>query len=215
MALDRELIVEKAFAVLNETGLDGLTLRKLAAALKVKAPAIYWHFRDKRELLDEMGTEVFRRAARRAEAQSAEPDLQRWAASLFVTLRQTLLDFRDGAKMFSGTYLTDDTLFATQEANLRRMIGAGFTLRQAVVGVGVLYSYTVGFVIEEQATQSAPGQPDPHYDVKAREERVGKDRFPLAAAAGAEMFTRHDERFREGLNVVITGLALQLIPVPE
>lgn len=215
MPLDRRQIVENAFAVLNRTGLDGLTLRQLAAALQVKAPALYWHFRDKRELLDEMGTEVLRRAARDAAALDAEPHWERWAAALFTHLRITLLGFRDGAKMFSGTYLTDDALFATQETNLGRLVRAGFTLRQAVVGVGALYSYTIGFVIEEQATVLSPGQPDPQYDLAARTRRVGPERFPLAAAAGAEMFTRHDERFREGLDLILAGLTLQLAAAPK
>ena len=210
MALDRRQIVENAFTVLNETGLDGLTLRKLAAQLSVQAPAIYWHFRDKRELLDEMATEVMRRAQRQAAPLDKERDWKRWAVALFTLLRQTLRGYRDGAKMFSGTFLTDESLYASQEANLRRLTQAGFTLRQAVVGVGAMYSFTIGFVIEEQAAELAPGQPNPQYDLKARERRVGKERFPLAAAAGPEMFTRNDVRFREGLALVIAGLDLQL-----
>ncbi len=46
-----------------------------------------------------------------------------------------------------------------------------FTLRHAVVGLGTLYSYTIGFVIEEQATQFALGKPNPQYDLAARGQR--------------------------------------------
>jgi len=112
--------------------------------------------------------------------------------------------------MFSGTYLTDAELYAPMEANLRRLTGEGFTLRQAVVGLGALYSYTIGFVIEEQATQLAPGEPNPQYDVAARERRVNKELYPLAAAAGAEMFADHDARFAEGLAMILTGLSTML-----
>ena len=125
-------------------------------------------------------------------------------------LRKTLLRYRDGAKMFSGTYLTDAELYAPMEANLRRLTREGFTLRQAVVGLGALYSYTIGFVIEEQATQLAPGEPNPQYDLAARERRVNKELYPLAAAAGAEMFTNHDARFAEGVAVIVTGLSTML-----
>jgi len=206
MALDRQVILKQAFCVLNEAGLDGLTLRRLAARLDVKAPAIYWHFKSKSDLLDEMATEVLRESYREGALLDSSSPWQDWATALFQGLRQTLLRYRDGAKMFSGTYLTDAELYAPMEANLRRMTREGFTLRQAVIGLGALYSYTIGFVIEEQATQLAPGKPNPQYDLAARERRVNRELYPLAAAAGAEMFSQHDSRFAEGLQVIVAGL---------
>ena len=208
--LDRKSIVQQAFEVLNESGLDGLTLRKLAAQLNVQAPAIYWHFKSKQDLLDEMATEVLREFSRVEPEFAAIESWQEWATATYTRLRATLLHYRDGAKMFSGTYLTDPDLFAPMEASLQRLTAAGFTLRQAVVGLGALYSFTVGFVIEEQATQLAPGKPNPQYDLAAREQRVKKEVHPLASQAGAEMFQHHDERFAEGLALIIGGLKAQL-----
>jgi AcrR family transcriptional regulator len=210
MALDRQLILHQAFAVLNEAGLEGLTLRRLAARLNVKAPAIYWHFKDKQDLLDEMATQVLRESYQESAALEAMSEWRKWVIACSQALRKSLLRYREGAKMFSGTYLTDAELYAPMEANLRRLTREGFTLRQAVVGLGALYSYTIGFVIEEQATQLAPGEPNPQYDVAARERRVNKELYPLAAAAGAEMFANHDARFAEGLAVIVTGLSTML-----
>ena len=210
MALDRPIILHHAFELLNEAGLEGLTLRRLAGRLNVKAPAIYWHFKNKRDLLDEMATQVLRESIEKSASLDKLSDWREWAAASYVGLRKILLRYREGAKMFSGTYLTDAELFAPMEANLRRMTDAGFTLRQAVVGLGALYSYTVGFVIEEQATQLAPGEPNPQYDLAARERRVNKDLYPLASAAGTEMFLNHDERFADGVTVILTGLATAL-----
>jgi TetR/AcrR family transcriptional regulator, tetracycline repressor protein len=209
--LDRELILEQAFAVLNEVGLDGLTLRKLAARLDVQAPALYWHFRSKQDLLDEMATQVLRQSMQETTQLNELEDWRDWLAARYTSLRQTLLQYRDGAKMFSGTYLTDADLFAPMEASLRRMTNAGFTLRQAVVGLGALYSFTVGFVIEEQATQLGPGRPNPQYDPSAREQRVNKELYPLAWAAGAEMFAQHDARFAEGIALIVAGLHERLL----
>lgn len=206
MAIDRQLILRQAFAVLNEAGLDGLTLRKLAARLDVKAPALYWHFKSKQDLIDEMATEVLRQSLQSSAKLASVPGWQEWAGALYVGLRATLLQYRDGAKMFSGTRLTDPSVFTQMEANLRRMVNAGFTLRQAVVCLGALYSYTIGFVIEEQATELAPGVPNPQYDLAARETWVNKELHPLSAAAGAEMFQRHDARFTEGLALIIAGM---------
>jgi TetR/AcrR family transcriptional regulator, tetracycline repressor protein len=208
--LDRQFIVRQAFVVLNEAGLDGLTLRRLAAQLAVKAPALYWHFKSKQDLLDEMATTVLRDSMEKSVALETLKPWQAWAEAYYGSLRATLLQYRDGAKMFSGTYLTDVDLFAPMEASLRRLVDVGFTLRQAVVGLGALYSYTIGFVIEEQATQLAPGVPNPQYDLAARDQRVRKEKYPLAAAAGAEMFQQHDARFAEGIALILEGMAAQL-----
>jgi len=215
MALDREVILQQAFCVLNEAGLEGLTLRRLALQLDVKAPAIYWHFKDKRDLLDEMATQVFRESYQKSASLDSIRPWQEWATAISQGLRQTLLRYRDGAKMFSGTYLTDAELYAPMEANLRRLTGEGFTLRQAVIGLGALYSYTIGFVIEEQATQLAPGEPNPQYDLAARDRRVNKELYPLAAAAGAEMFTQYEGRFAEGLELIVMGLTAVLARPPS
>jgi AcrR family transcriptional regulator len=205
--VDKTAIVREAFAVLNEGGLEGLTLRKLASRLEVKAPALYWHFASKQALLDAMATNVLREAAEEAKDLAALADWREWAVAHYSRLRDILLRYRDGARMFSGTYLTDAELYAPMETSLRRMVDAGFTLRQAVVGLSALYSYTVGFVIEEQATELSPGAPNPQYDVATREERVNSKLYPLAAAAGGEIFLRQQERFAEGLGLIVEGMA--------
>ena len=41
--LDKERIVDAAWALVERGGVEGLTTRTLAAALGVKSPALYWH----------------------------------------------------------------------------------------------------------------------------------------------------------------------------
>jgi len=210
--LDRKMILSHAFSILNEAGLEGLTLRRLAARLGVQAPAIYWHFKNKKELMDEMGTQVFREALQEAPIFDAEQTWQDWATSYCLGLRRTLLRYREGAKMFSGTYLTDADLYAPMDASLRKLTGAGFSLRQSVVNMGALYSYVVGFLIEEQSVHLARGESDPRYDLAHRERRIDKERFPLAHAAGAVMFDDHDTRFMEGVSLIVMGMAATIRP---
>lgn len=215
MPLDRYVILNQAFSVLNEAGLDGLTLRRLAARLGVQAPAIYWHFKNKKELLDEMATQVLREALEEAPAFDAAQTWQDWALNYCLGLRRTLLRYREGAKMFSGTYLTDPSLFAPMEASLRKLTNSGFSLRQAAVALGALYYYVVGFVIEEQAIDLVPGVPDPRYHPVRREARVDKEKHPLAFEAGAQLFADHDTRFLEGVSLIIVGMAALLPSLPR
>ena len=212
MPLDRQLILSHAFALLNEMGLEGLTLRRLGGRLGVQAPAIYWHFKNKQELLDEMATQVFREALAEAPVADAAQSWQDWAMSYCLGLRRVLRRYREGAKMFSGTYLTDATLYAPMDASLRKLTGAGFDLRQAVVGLRALYCYVVGFVIEEQALDPAAGQTSSQYDLARRNARIDPEKYPLAYAAGAEMFADHDRGFIEGAGLIVNGMAVLLLP---
>jgi AcrR family transcriptional regulator len=214
MPLDQQLILRQAFAILNESGLEGLTLRRLASRLNVQAPAIYWHFKSKQELLDNMATQVFREAVQEAPPFDAEQTWQDWAQHYCLGLRRTLLRYREGAKMFSGTYLTDSALYAPMDASLRKLNSAGFGIRQSVLGLSTLYCFTVGFVIEEQAAMLAPGQQNPQYDLAQRQARIDKEQYPLAYAAGEVSFTGHDTRFLEGVSLIIAGIASSA-PVPR
>ena len=50
--LTRERLVDAALELVNEEGLEGLSMRALADRLEVKAASLYWHVRDRRELLE-------------------------------------------------------------------------------------------------------------------------------------------------------------------
>ncbi len=50
--LNRDAVVEAALPLVDELGIDGLSMRALADRLGVKAASLYWHLRDKEQLLD-------------------------------------------------------------------------------------------------------------------------------------------------------------------
>ncbi|WP_409239250.1 TetR/AcrR family transcriptional regulator C-terminal domain-containing protein [Streptomyces sp. PA5.6] len=205
--LDRTRVARTALDLLNETGLEGLTLRAIAQRLDVKAPALYWHFKDKQALLDEMATEMMRRMS---EDFLSAPDAD-WRVALTAAmrgLRAHLLRYRDGAKVFSGTHYTDLSYAAPMEAHLRVLAGAGFAPDAAARAWFTVYNYTIGFVIEEQAAGPAPGRGEGGYDLAARAERLAA--YPLAAAAGDVMFRSHDRGFDEGLATIVTGIGARL-----
>lgn len=210
MRLDRELVVRTALRLLNEVGLEGITLRRLARELDVKAPALYWHFENKQELLDEMATAMLRDLV----AKTGEPDPdQPWEEFVVGSargLRGMMLGYRDGAKVFSGTYLTDDTLLEAQESPLQKLTHAGFSLRESVRGYSTVYAYTIGFAIEEQAVHPRPGEFDERYDPDRRAERLDVKEHPLALAAGDELFSGFEDRFEHGLHLIVSGMERSL-----
>jgi TetR/AcrR family transcriptional regulator, tetracycline repressor protein len=50
--LTRAAVTERALALADESGLEALTIRRLATELGVTPMALYWHFRGKEELFD-------------------------------------------------------------------------------------------------------------------------------------------------------------------
>src|SRR5215467_11312951 len=56
--LDQAQVVRAALALLDEVGLDELTMRRLAERLGVKAASLYRHVRNKDELLVLLGDEI-------------------------------------------------------------------------------------------------------------------------------------------------------------
>ncbi|MET9758339.1 TetR/AcrR family transcriptional regulator C-terminal domain-containing protein [Streptomyces sp. NPDC006372] len=201
--LDRRRVADTALRLLNEVGLDGLTLRAIARELDVKAPALYWHFKDKQALLDEMATEMYRRMVARTALDAADT----WRERLLKAnrgLRAALLGYRDGAKVFSGSRFTGIEHAGQMEENLRLFTAAGFTLPQAVRALTTTYLYTLGFVTEEQGVQPLPDERREGYDVHERA-RLMAD-FPLSAQAGAEIFEDYERHFEEGLALVVEGI---------
>ena len=207
MPLDRGLILRYAFDLLNEGGSDSLTLRRLAERLGVQAPAIYWHFKNKQDLLDEMGTQVMREASEEGLRPDESRSWDRFAMDYGERLRRTLLRYREGARMFSGRAATDARLFDALEVSLQTLTGAGFTLRDALTGMGTVYSYTIGFVIEEQEVRPISGEVKPQYDLQKRNDRLNRETHPLTIAAGEEIFGDYDRRFVAGLEMIVAGMA--------
>jgi TetR/AcrR family transcriptional regulator, tetracycline repressor protein len=214
MPLDRPMMIAAALDLLDEFGLDGLTLRRLASRLDVQAPAIYWHFKNKQELLDEMASAVLRVGIRQLPV-AGGVKWDKWAMAYGKGLRRILLLHRDGAKMVSGTRLTDNSLYAPMELALRTLAGAGFSSYLSLLALSTIYSYTVGFVIEEQAVCPRPGERDEFYGPQQRGQRVDADKFPLALKAGDHLFSSFDRRFEDGLKLIVAGIAARKPAAPR
>ncbi|MFE7192478.1 TetR/AcrR family transcriptional regulator C-terminal domain-containing protein [Kitasatospora sp. NPDC057541] len=206
--LDRAQVVDAALRLLDETGLDGLTLRRIATELDVKAPALYWHFANKQALLDEMATEMLRRMS--AKAPAVPEAWQEAVAGTCRGLRTALLGYRDGAKVFSGTRLTDSGHAEGQQALLAVLGRAGFELADAVSAFTTAYAFTIGFVIEEQAVHPMPGERAPGYDPDRRAAGIDPE-HALAAAASRELFGDFERRFERGLAIVVAGIEASLV----
>ncbi|WP_068007335.1 TetR/AcrR family transcriptional regulator C-terminal domain-containing protein [Nocardia pseudobrasiliensis] len=205
--LTAELIARTALDLLNEVGLDGLTMRALARRLNVQAPALYWHVKNKQELLDAMATIMYADTVGGIEAPRRGVEWDEWAADWAKRLRRTMLRYRDGARVFAGTAVTDPLVFRTVELALATLQDGGFELRTAARAYPVLLHYTVGFTIEEQSRLGVDYGDENPYGDGVLEARIDRERFPLTAAVLADLFDPDTDRgFEDGLRVVLEGI---------
>lgn len=62
--LDRRVVLGAALRIVDERGVEGLTMQALGTDLGVAAMSLYRHYRNKTELLDDLVAELIDRAAR-------------------------------------------------------------------------------------------------------------------------------------------------------
>lgn len=202
MKLDSEVILEAALALLDEVGIDKLSTRLLAERLGVQQPALYWHFKNKRALLDAMSGAILRRAHERRlplEGESWEDFLRENARSF----RRALLARRDGARLHAGTE-PDPGDLAMVEAQLAAVVNRGMAATDAMALMIALGRYTVGCVLEEQAA------PD---DAAARQQTLdaaAASRPLLAEAFASYRKAGPDAMFDIGVDLMIEGAKARL-----
>ncbi|WP_434446671.1 TetR/AcrR family transcriptional regulator C-terminal domain-containing protein [Lentzea sp. E54] len=206
--LTRESIVTAALGLLDDKGMDALTVRALAARLDVRAPALYWHVRNKQELLDEMATEIMRRVAGALADLPPGTDWRDDLASYARVLRAEYLLHRDGARTFSGTRITDPDVVRVKEPWFERWTAAGWKPADADDAADLVTAFVVGFVIEEQERRQAAETDPERYSVTQREAWLGEGASLVKEAA--HLHDEGDQRFERHLGIVLDGLAAQL-----
>lgn len=199
--LQREKVIRAALDLLNETGVDGLTTRRLAEHLGVQQPALYWHFKNKRALLDALAHAML---AERHTHSAPRPgdDWHSFITGNARSFRRALLSYRDGARIHAGTRPTAPEM-ANAEAQLRLMTEAGFTPADTTYALMTISYFVVGSVMEQQSAEAD------------RAER-GEIDAPSAAspllAEAMRIFDRHgpDVAFEQGLSFIVAGLRERL-----
>jgi len=150
-ALDREEVVRVALRLLDEVGLDGLTMRSLAERLGVKAASLYWHLRDKDELAELLLEAI------NAEIPEPQPGLP-WRLQLEQQAwawRQALLKHRDAARLAMGRFVTRPQTLRRVEFVLATLRAAGFNDADTASAAYVFSTFVPGFVAEETTVRQA------------------------------------------------------------
>ena len=202
--LTRERIVSTALSLVDEQGMEALSMRRLAKELGVDPMAIYHHLPNKRALLTAVIEKAFSgmRIPESGGAGDWRERVRAWArayrdvARTHPGLVPHLASYPEAAA--EATLESTEELFAAFEA-------AGMSPREIVGAVGVIVDYVNGFALAE--AYGAVGEPDEQREMMEMLDARPQGELPamrrtLGALAGEDLGTDFDF----GLEVVLAGL---------
>jgi AcrR family transcriptional regulator len=145
--LNRDRVLQKAIELADQSGLEGLTMRKLGEELGVEAMSLYNHVSNKDDLLGGMIDAVFE-----------EIELPSHGDHWKTALRKRSISLREMLKRHPWANGLMDSASSPGAATLRhhdRVIGtfrnAGFSLASTAHALAVLDSYIYGFAKQDRA----------------------------------------------------------------
>jgi AcrR family transcriptional regulator len=204
-ALTVERIAEAALAIVDAEGLDGLSLRRLAAALGVGATTIYWYVRDKEELLDLL------RDRMAGEIRAGTPFGVAWrgrAEAFARGLRATILRHSNAAPIWGWRPALGPNALETIETLLAAFLDAGLTDERAVDACVVLLNFVTGSAAWESAQRRTVGTDEARRRSRDYVAGLPPDRLPNLRRVGERFFVGGDAdaRFELGLASLLDGL---------
>lgn len=159
--LRRTEIVNTALRILNEVGLEKLSVRGVAQELGMHPPGLYWYIESKQDLIDRMAAAILDEGYRGLQKIGDGEPWSAWLITLALQARATLLRYRDGARVIASAYLfRTNGITPWIEMMLEALAGVGFTRAHAMRGVLTILHYTTGVVLDEQLSPPVP-QPVP------------------------------------------------------
>jgi TetR/AcrR family transcriptional regulator, tetracycline repressor protein len=196
-------VVDGALELLDEVGLDGLTMRRLGAALGVQAGALYRHYPSKEALIDAMVEKLIEGVAE----PSPQGDWDEQLMTLAHRFRAALLTRRDGARLFAGTFVSAPNTNDTGAVAVAALTAAGLPPDRAgwIIYAGMYY--VLGHTIEEQAQVALEASDD---DWRSRQAASPPEDPTFAAALEAVATADPAERFTYGFRLFLDGVRGEL-----
>jgi AcrR family transcriptional regulator len=207
--LDRERIVAAALAIVDAEGTEALSLRRLADALGVTPMSLYWHVRDKAELLDLVGEAVLAEI----EIPPAKGDWRAQLRDVHLAMLAGFMRHPNTADLLIGRARFGSAGITLFERILAILLGRGLTPVAAFDAYQSLYLFTLGLMAMASRT---PEFRQIQADGARYMRSLPADRFPSIRAVAPVIGGRTlEEQFAVCLNVQIEGVAASLAPDGE
>lgn len=202
-ALDKSRVLHAALALADESGLDALSMRKLAQVLGVEAMSLYNHVAHKEELLDGL-VELVASEIEAPTPGAAWQDAMRRRA---LSAHAALMRHRWATMLFVARMNVGPTMLRYVDRTIGCLIEAGFSFPMADHAWNVLDAYIYGFTLQRLNFPL-----DPCEYASAAEgflPLIPVEQFPYLHGMSQEVIAgRHDglQDFALGLDLLLDGL---------
>ncbi|AHI00147.1 TetR/AcrR family transcriptional regulator [Kutzneria viridogrisea] len=186
--LSRRRIRDTALELVDREGLEGLSMRKLAAELGVRAASLYSHVATKEDLLNEIANEIMERVDVSGFTQGWRPGLASWARSY----RAALAEHPNMVPLLSQGPGRRDAALRRADAVHGALVGAGWPPRYAtMIGASTKYlvvgaamsSFAAGFSDDAQLYVDRYPHLGQAHLLREHAQEVDQDSFELALSA--------------------------------
>jgi AcrR family transcriptional regulator len=203
-----EAIVAAAIGVLDESGMAGLSMRRVAERLGTGAASLYAYVSGRDELLELVFDELV------GQVQLPAPDPKRWREQLTDMLyefHQLLVSHRDAALAGLGRVPTTPHTLAATEAMVNVMRAGGLSDKVIALGFDQLILFVAGSAFEQslyEYGEMSRAEVEQYFEEVHRFfSSLPPGRFPGLASLADEMGAYDgDARLRFGLDAMIAGL---------
>lgn len=206
--LTKQAVVDRGLALADASGLDGLTIRRLAQDLGVTPMALYWHFRSKEDLLLGLAEQVWSEID--VEVDPALP-WPRQLQGLLESLVRALRAHPCASQLLLETEKQSESFLRATEITLEVLRGAGLDpLHATAIARSTLWT---GMTLVMSEPGAEPGTSEEERAEHQRRARVRMamlpaDRYPRIVECAGPLTACDDPKFHYsfGIDLFIAGV---------
>lgn len=184
MGISKELIIQTSIAILNKSGIENLTMRTLAKELDIKAASLYWHIKNKQDLLDLLAEEICRPIT----IENSWRDTDNAIFSYCQMYREALLKVRNAVQVLMESAPNTPHRLELIQYGLKLIRTWGVSDANCFAAMNMFNNYVLAFADDE-----------------ARFSRWGVEEAKAAVSHLGMEFRDFDEQFRYGISVLLAG----------
>jgi TetR/AcrR family transcriptional regulator, tetracycline repressor protein len=206
--LTRAAVVDQALALADKSGLDALTIRKLATELGVTPMALYWHFHGKDELLDGLVDRLWGEVDATVDRNAPWTEQIR---GLFESLLRVLRAHPAAPELLQHSKKQGDAALNVTELALDILRTAGFSPQDASFAARSALSTGISLVMSEPGIESLDDTERAELQRKKQVALATQSpvKFPRLVECALPMTAcdNPEEHYRFGVDLFIGGLA--------
>lgn len=183
--LSIEKIIHTSIEILNADGLDKLSMRTLASKLNIKAASLYWHFKNKDELLLYISEYI----TEQCDYSDISGTIREKLTTSMIRYRSALKKIRDGVKIMELTPPVTPRRIEIINRIVDSISSLGVPDSKLFISANILNNYVLAFVADEFRMNS----------MNLIDNELSKSLTNINI----------DEEFAKGLDIILDGIEKQ------